>query len=169
MPITRSILPTAPRPAPLLAALAPLLVSAQAPEAPASLDGTQYAQMVIRERIVVRIPRVGPAPVASMRADADAPVAATPVWVEKKAPDCVPVAKLTGASVDRSGDVDLIVEGSKRLRAKLEDDCPTLDFYSGFYLRQASDGRICARRDSIRSRSGARCAITGFRTLVARK
>jgi hypothetical protein len=160
MPIRRPILP--------LAAIAPLLVSAQAPEP--SLDGVQMAQVIIRERIVVRIPRVSPAPVAASRMAA--PVAATPVWVEKKAPDCVAMASLTGASVDRGGQVDLIVgeKGkAKRLRAKLDDDCPTLDFYSGFYLRQTADGQVCARRDSIRSRSGARCAITGFRTLVARK
>ncbi len=160
MPIARPILP--------LAALAPLLVSAQAPEQ-ASLDGVELAQLIVRERIVVRIPRVSPAPVASAGALAGAPVNATPGWVEKKAPDCVAVTALTGASVARTGEVDLIVGGGKRLRAKLDEDCPTLDFYSGFYLRQNSDGRVCARRDSIRSRSGARCAITGFRTLVARK
>jgi hypothetical protein len=163
MPIRHPILP--------LAALAPMLVSAQAPEA--SLDGVQLAQVIIRERIVVRIPRVSPAPVAASRfAAPGAPVAATPVWVEKKAPDCVAMGSLTGASVDRGGQVDLIVgeKGkAKRLRAKLDDDCPTLDFYSGFYLRQTADGRVCAKRDSIRSRSGAKCAIAGFRTLVARK
>ncbi|MGJ3627625.1 hypothetical protein AB5I41_12785 [Sphingomonas sp. MMS24-JH45] len=160
MTITRPILP--------LLALTPLLVSAQAPDGAGSLDGTRYAQVIIRERIVVRIPRVGPAPVAA-RGYAEPPPAATPVWIEKKAPDCVPVAKLTGASVDRDGEVDLIVQGTKRLRAKLDDDCPTLDFYSGFYLRQASDGRICARRDLILLAVGARCAITGFRTLALRK
>ena len=164
MPPARSLLPLA-----LLLPATPLLVSAQEP---ASLDGVELAQLVIRERVVIRIPRVSPAPVASARALAATPAAATPVWVEKRAPDCVPVAALTGASIDRSGEVDLIVGAGKelkRLRAKLDEDCPTLDFYSGFYLRQTSDGRICARRDLIRSRSGARCAITGFRTLVARK
>ena len=156
-----------------LAVVAPLLVSAHEPGASSaeSIDGLELAQLVIRERIVVRIPRVSAAPVASARAGTPPAADATPVWVEKRAPNCVAVSSLTGASVSRQGEVDLIVNdaktGRKRLRAKLDDDCPALDFYSGFYLRQASDGRVCARRDSIRSRSGKRCAITGFRTLVA--
>lgn len=143
------------------------------------MDGTHYAQMLYHERIVIRIPRVRPVAPApppmrgnmrgNSRALSAAPVAATPVWIEKRAADCVPVAALSGASIDRSGDVDLVVADGRRLRAKLDDDCPTLDFYSGFYLKRTTDGQICARRDSLRSRSGARCAITGFRTLTAKR
>lgn len=156
----------------LLACAAPLLVSAQEPR---PLEGRQWAQMTIRERIVIRIPRVRPAPAPAAQARALAPAAAaaaapaTPVWIEKRAADCIPVTAVTGASVDRSGAVDLIVEDGRRLRAKLDDDCPTLDFYSGFYFKRTTDGRICAKRDVLRSRSGAHCAITGFRTLTARR
>ncbi|KQT34645.1 hypothetical protein ASG29_00260 [Sphingomonas sp. Leaf412] len=155
----------------LLSCVAPCLVSAQDPR---SLDGVETAQMLYHERIVIRIPRVRPVPPAAMssagaRTLSAPPSAATPVWIEKRAADCVPVTALTGASIDRSGDVDLVVADGRRLRAKLDDDCPTLDFYSGFYLKRTADGRICARRDSLRSRSGARCAITGFRTLTAKR
>lgn len=150
----------------LLACATPLLISAQDAR---SLDGTQWAQLTIRERIVIRIPRVRPVTDASVRSLSALPAAATPVWIEKRAADCVPVAALTGASVDRSGAVDLMVEDGRRLRAKLEDECPTLDFYSGFYLKRTSDGQICAKRDALRSRSGAHCAIKGFRTLTARR
>jgi hypothetical protein len=40
-----------------------------------------------------------------------------------------------------------------------------LDFYGQLYLLP-NDGRICARRDSIRSRVGGSCRIEKFRTLV---
>ena len=59
------------------------------------------------------------------------------------------MAALTGASVGREGEVDLVVGGTRRLRAKLDDDCPTLDFYRGFYLKPTADGQLCARRDGI--------------------
>ena len=52
-----------------------------------------------------------------------------------------------------------------RIRAKLEDDCPALDFYTGFYL-QPEDERLCARRDAIHSRIGRSCTIERFKLLI---
>jgi hypothetical protein len=148
-------------PALSLALAAPFVLSA-APDG-AAIDGTRWAQVTIHERLIIRIPRVAPATAAMSRA------ATPPVWDERKGPRCLNVVALTGASIDREGEVDLVVGGVKRVRAKLDDDCPTLDFYSGLYFKPDDDGKICARRDVIRSRSGARCAITGFRTLVVRR
>ncbi|WP_022684940.1 hypothetical protein [Sphingomonas phyllosphaerae] len=144
----------------LLALAAPLVLSASPPQ----LDGVEYAQLTIHERLIIRVPRVSPAPVRGR-----APAKPTVRWDEKKGPECVAMAALTGASVEREGEVDLVVGGTRRLRAKLDDDCPTLDFYRGFYLKPTADGQLCARRDGIRSRSGAYCAVTRFRTLVPRK
>lgn len=141
-----------------LTAAAPLAVSAQGVPVP---EGTQWAQLTIRERIIVRIPRVVPPPVR--------PTAPPIVWSERKAPKCIPVSILSGASFTGGGDVDLIVRGGQRMRAKLDDDCPTLSFYSGFYVKPTTDGMICQKRDAIRARSGARCEIRRFRALVARK
>ena len=41
---------------------------------------------------------------------------------------------------------------------------PALDFYGGFYL-QPDDDRICAKRETIRSRVGGSCRIERFRLL----
>ena len=125
------------------------------------LDGTQWAQLTVRERIVIRVPRLDP------RAGRDTPAAVTPIeWKEKKGPKCVPIASLRGAAFGGDDGVDFVLAGNKRIRAKLEDDCPALDFYSGFYLKPTADGQMCADRDAIRSRSGAVCPIDRFRSLV---
>lgn len=138
---------------PLLLA-APLAMGAAEPR-------ERHAHISVRERIVIRIPRLPP---AARRA----PVAPI-IWEEKKAPKCVLADRLASAVVSSRGDVDLIVTDGRRLRAKLDDDCPTLNFYGGFYLKPSRDGKICARRDALRTRSGRRCEISRFRTLVERR
>lgn len=140
----------------LLLVCAPLLVAAQ--EAPVP-HGTRFAQVMIRDRIMIRV-RPRPAP---FRADA-----VVPVWSERRARRCVPVRALAGGAVTQGGDVDLMLVDGRRMRAKLARDCPTLAFYSGFYLRPAEDGRICGGRDVLRARSGAACPILRFRTLELR-
>ena len=89
-------------------------------------------------------------------------------WVEKRGPKCIAAGDLGGAIVG-SRTVDLVLRGGERVRATLDGDCPALDFYSGFYLKPSADGQICAGRDTIRSRSGDSCEISGFRRLVMKK
>jgi hypothetical protein len=134
---------------------APLAISASEPV------GVQYGQLSYRERIVIRIPRL-PVPARGHRASAID-------WQEKKGPRCVEARTLASAAVSPNGDVDLIVTDGRRLRAKLDDDCPNLNFYGGFYLKRAKDGKVCARRDMLRTRSGGRCEIRRFRTLEQKK
>ena len=66
-------------------------------------------------------------------------------------------------------EVDLVLTGGKRIRAKLGKDCRPLGFYQGFYLRPTQDGMICADRDAIKVRSGASCPIDDFKLLVPDK
>lgn len=146
-------------PASLLALAAPALAAAG--DSMAQLDGVQVAQVTVRERVIIRLPRMAPAQ-SMARAAVPAPVR----YREKKGPKCVDVADMGGAMIVEPGAVDLVMEGGKRLRARLDDDCGPMDFYSGFYLRPAADGRVCAKRDVIRMRSGASCEIATFRTLL---
>jgi len=123
---------------------------------------TRMAQVRIQQHIVIRTAR----PDAVRRVSA--PTAPLPpiAWVERSADKCVKMDRLSGAAVIRSDSVDLVLSGGKRLRAKLNDECPALDFYSGFYIKPTSDGMVCARRDSFRSRAGGECRIEGFRSLL---
>lgn len=134
---------------------------AQVGRAPAA--GTR-TMVQIERHIIVRVPRMSAAPGVIPTAVA-API--PPVsWSERRVEQCVPISSLAGASITRPDSVDLVLSGGRRMRARLGDDCPALGFYSGFYIRPPADGQICARRDSIRSRAGGECRITGLRALV---
>lgn len=146
----------------LLALAAPASGVDRGPAAPPRLT-----QMTIRERVVIRVPRV--APPGAMPVGRTPPRAPKPVaWRETKGPKCIPAQGMAGAMITAPKQVDLVLMGGKRLRAKLDGDCKPLDFYGGFYLRPSQDGMICADRDSIKMRSGASCGIDTFKTLVAK-
>jgi hypothetical protein len=121
-----------------------------------TLDGTEFAQVMIRQTVVIRVPTAPPPP-PRIR------------WREKKTLKCVPVSDLGGYAISQPDSIDLIVKGGSRYRAKLEDGCPSIAFYSGFYIRPPVDGRICVGRDQFHSRSGGQCGIDKLRTLIPEK
>ena len=131
-----------------LAAALPLLTgaAAAAPEPPR----VQYAQLV-RQQVVIRVRQSAPA---------------SPVeWKEGKSLKCVPARAILGAAMPSQNSVDLILRDRSRIRARLENRCPALDYYHGFYITPHADGLICADRDIIRSRMGGQCEIDRFRSL----
>ena len=133
--------------------------------APDSDSRQRLAQISVRERVIIRVETLAPRAMPA-RASRAAALPKPVKWKERKAKKCVAVAALAGASVTREDSVDLRMRDGSRLRARLESSCPALDFYSGFYLKPTKDGRICADRDTIYSRSGGHCEITAFRNLV---
>ena len=86
-------------------------------------------------------------------------------WVERKGPRCIPAAAIRRALLSGSEQVDFILSNRVRVRAELEEDCPALDFYGGFYLRM-EDELLCADRDAVHSRMGGSCQIEKFKRLV---
>ncbi|WP_238542288.1 hypothetical protein [Sphingomonas sp. PAMC 26621] len=127
-------------------------------------DRLELAQMTIHQRIIIRIPRVlGGHPTQPLQSDRAIR------WTAKKGPKCISADLLEGAIITGADSVDLLIADGSRLRAELDDQCPALDFYSGLYLKQTSDGLVCADRDSIRARSGSVCRIDGFKRLEARR
>ena len=131
--------------------LAYVLAMAAASSAPPLV----IAQLTIRQRIIIRVPA------ATIAAPPPTPPRLR--WKEKKGPACIPANGLAGAAVMRPDAVDLVTRGGQRFRAQLADECPALDFYSGFYILPSGDGQICAGRDMLRSRAGGQCPIARFR------
>ena len=117
-------------------------------------DEPQVRTVIVQNEIIMRIP-VRPAQRAIE-------------WVERDGPSCVRPEAIRGAALSRGGHVDFLLYGRRRVRAELGEDCPGLDFYNGFYLAP-EDERICAGRDSIRSRMGGSCRIERFHRLVPRR
>ncbi len=142
-----------------------LLASASAASAPipaGRANRIEIAQVTIRGQIIVRVPSALQAgPVRS-------PNNVQPRWVEKSGPKCIEADKMGGAIVD-GNQIDLVMRGGDRIRAKLDGDCAGLGFYGGFYLKPSADGKVCAGRDTIRTRVGGICTIRRFHRLVAKR
>ena len=86
-------------------------------------------------------------------------------WTEQKGPKCIAAERIAGAMWSGPTSIDFVLRDRSRVRAVMDDECPALDFYRGFYL-QPDDERICAKRETIRSRVGGTCRIERFRRLV---
>lgn len=128
-------------------------------DGPAPEARTQYAQVTVRQRIIVVVPRE----VRPIRAAGNF-VASQ--WREGRGPRCVSVGSVAGAALLGPSSVDLVMRDQSRVRARLASGCGGLDFYRGFYVNPTPDGMICADRDEIRSRMGGQCRIANFRTLT---
>ncbi len=129
-----------------------LAIPAAADPRPIRVAPIRVAQVTVEQSLIVRVPRRVPA--KPLR------------WKEKKGPKCVAMSTIAGAAVVADDAIDLALKGGQRLRAQFSSRCPALDYYSGFYILPTEDGRICADRDVIRTRSGGQCEIERFRKLV---
>jgi hypothetical protein len=116
---------------------------------------TAVTRLIVQDEVILRVP-VQPHPLLPEIE-----------WDEKKGPKCVPVAAIQRALLSGSEQVDFILADRSRIRAQFDEDCPALDFYTGFYL-QLQDDRLCAHRDAIHSRIGRSCTIERFKQLVPR-
>lgn len=126
-----------------------------------------YAQVRIEKRVIIRVPRRRPNPLAP-RADfsREAP---RQTYREKKIGKCLPMDNILGVQMFADQYLDLVTRDRKRIRAQLEENCPSRSFYSGFYMEKSSDGKMCAGRDILHSRTGAKCEIERFRELVPQR
>jgi hypothetical protein len=111
------------------------------------------SRVVVRDEVVMRVPVIRPQIAWPVR------------WVEKRGPKCIDDRSVIAATLTNESSIDFLLRDRRRIRAKMDSECPTLDFYGGFYL-QPENGSICAGRDEIRSRIGGSCRIERFRTMV---
>jgi hypothetical protein len=121
----------------------------------AELQPVAVTRLVIKEEMILRVPVIRPKRVQPIR------------WEEKKGPKCIASDQIVAAALGDERSVDFLLSDRSRMRARMDDDCPTLDFYGNFYI-QPEDDMVCARRDEIRSRMGGSCRIEKFRRMVPR-
>lgn len=133
-----------------------LLLSGSVDHRPA--EAAQGRLTVEHRRIIIRVP--------SAVTPASSRLAPATRWRESRGPSCIAGSRVVGATLPRQNSIDLILRDRTRVRARLHRRCPALDYYRGFYINATADGRICADRDSIRSRAGGECQIDAFRTLT---
>ncbi|WP_339822896.1 hypothetical protein [uncultured Parasphingorhabdus sp.] len=126
-----------------------------------------YAQVRIEKRVIIRVPRQRPSSLAP-RADFSQDVPQQ-TYKEKKIGKCLPMNNILGVQMFADQYLDLLTRDRKRIRAQLEENCPSRSFYSGFYMEKSKDGKICAGRDILHSRTGAKCEIERFRELVPQR
>ena len=142
------------------AALLMLAALGGVPDEPNAIAPMQFAQLSVRRQVLVRVPvRLRPVPKLESQVD----------WKESKGPRCVAARSIAGATALREKSFDLLLRDRTRVRARLDRNCPALDYYYGFYISPDEDGLICADRDSIRSRVGGECLIDAFRKLRPEK
>lgn len=110
-------------------------------------------RLIVQDEVILRVP-VQPRPLLPEIE-----------WIEKKGPKCIPAGAIRQALLSGSEQVDFILVNHARVRAKFDEDCPALDFYTGFYL-QPRDERVCAGRDAVHSRIGGSCTIERFSQLI---
>lgn len=130
--------------------------------------GLVWQQVIIEQQIIIRVPArsritsFSPASPNVRGSNTEQSI----VWKERDAAKCLPMKSVLGVQVSRDDSIDLLTSERQRLRAKLDDDCRTEDFYSGFYMQKRADGMLCEDRDEIQARSGAKCTIESFRLMV---
>jgi hypothetical protein len=119
----------------------------------AQLQPVTVTRLVVREELILRVPVIRPRAVRRIE------------WEEKKGPKCIGSDRIVAAALGDARSIDFLLSDRTRIRARMDDDCPTLDFYGNFYI-QPEDERVCAKRDEIRSRIGGSCRIEKFRRMV---
>lgn len=123
-------------------------------------------QVRIEQRVVVRIAPAAPAARQNMLAEL--PQRALPSrFEETRKEKCVPLDRIAGVQTGSGNRLVLFLRDQRMISVNLEKSCHARDFYSGFYVEKNKDGRLCAERDKLHSRTGVRCDVEVMRHLVA--
>ena len=126
---------------------------------------TEFGQVRIDQRIIIRLPSPASAPAA---VGAQRQSVAKLQYKEKKIGKCLRVDRLGGSRPGPDRTLDLLTRDGILIRAYLGDGCLAREFYAGAYMERSYDGKLCVDRDVLHARTGAKCAIDKFRLLIPR-
>lgn len=147
---------------------APVLEQVQGSTANPGADEINFQGVIVERQVMIRIPASRPPSngFSNYRANGQSEAPMRVKWREVKAPRCIPMRNILGVQYTQRSSIDLLTRERQRLRAALDGECRAADFYSGFYLATPRDGQLCADRDVLHARSGARCDVKRFTFLV---
>jgi hypothetical protein len=126
---------------------------------------TEFNQVRIDQRIIIRLPSPSSAPAA---VGAQRQSVAKLQYKEKKIGKCLWVDRLGGSRPGPDRTLDLLTRDGILIRAYLGEGCLAREFYAGAYMERSFDGKLCVDRDVLHARTGAKCAIDKFRLLIPR-
>lgn len=87
-------------------------------------------------------------------------------YQEKRIGKCIPLEGIAGVQTAGGNRIVLFLRDARIISASLDKSCHARNFYSGFYVERHQDGRLCAARDQLQARTGAKCEIERLRELV---
>lgn len=131
------------------------------------LDAGVVHQVRIEQRVIIRIAPAARVVPHSLVRNGQQP-APLPVFEERDIGRCIPVRTIAAARVQPDNRVLLYLRNRRLIAMQFNGRCPAEAFYSGFYVEPAQDGLLCARRDLVQSRAGAKCQVAQMRELVPR-
>ena len=135
------------------------------PFAPFVRLNTEFGQVRVDQRIIIRLPSPSSAPAA---VGAQRQSVAKLKYKEKKIGKCLWVGRLGGSRPGPDRTLDLLTRDGILIRAYLGEGCLAREFYAGAYMERSYDSKLCVDRDVLHARTGAKCQIDKFRLLIPR-
>lgn len=129
-----------------------------------AIQPERWGQVRIRQRVIIR---VSPSPPdARERMLALSPRQSQASIREVPHADCVEVGDIVGVQPTQDNRLLLFMNNRQVLAAALDRSCTARAFYSGFYVEENDDGRLCIARDQLQSRAGETCSVEQLTRLV---
>lgn len=132
-------------------------------------DEGGYYQIRVQKRVIIRLPRQRRSPASTKQMGN---LSSRNIdYKERKIGKCLIVNRFVSS---RPGggpkeNLELVTRDGQLIRAYLGKGCLAREFYAGAYMERHKDGKLCAERDMIHARTGAKCEIDKFRLLVAKR
>jgi hypothetical protein len=128
-------------------------------------EGQVVHQVRIEQRVVVRI---SPQPMGARQELAAQTFERelTSRYEEKRMGKCLPLEGIAAVQTGSGNRLVLYLRDQRMVSLSLDKTCRARDFYSGFYVERHKDGRLCADRDRLQSRTGVKCEVERLNQLV---
>lgn len=75
---------------------------------------------------------------------------------------CISIDDIRDSVIRNDRTIHLRMRGNIYYEMRLQNACPGLSFYDGFYYRTTPNRQLCGGLDMIMARSGSRCPIESF-------